>query len=81
MNRRDALRFGLAAGIMGLFRQPLRAEDDEPRVMTVRGPIPPGEMGPTLPHEHVLVDFVGAKERLPRPIRRRRGLSGSRYPT
>jgi phosphotriesterase-related protein len=29
--------------------------------MTVRGPIPTGEMGPTLPHEHVLVDFVGAK--------------------
>src|SRR3954451_2738087 len=62
MNRRDALRVGLAAGIMGLARQPLRAEDDEPRVMTVRGPIPPGEMGPTLPHEHVLVDFVGARE-------------------
>ena len=62
MNRRDALRFGLAAGITGLARQPLRAEDDEPRVMTVRGPIPPEEMGPTLPHEHVLVDFVGAKD-------------------
>ena len=30
--------------------------------MTVRGPIPPEEMGPTLPHEHVLVDFVGARE-------------------
>src|SRR3954468_14573999 len=62
MNRRDALRVGLAAGIMGLVRQPLRAEDDESRVMTVRGPIPPGEMGTTLPHEHVLVDFVGAKD-------------------
>ena len=62
MNRRDALRVGLAAGITGLVRQPLRAEDDKPRVMTVRGPIPPEEMGPTLPHEHVLVDFVGAKE-------------------
>src|SRR3954452_1555418 len=62
MNRRDTLRFGLAAGVMGLARQPLRAEDDGPRVMTVRGTIPPGEMGPTLPHEHVLVDFVGAKD-------------------
>jgi phosphotriesterase-related protein len=30
--------------------------------MTVRGPILPEEMGPTLSHEHVLVDFVGAKE-------------------
>ena len=62
MNRRDALRVSLAAGITGLVQRPLRAEDDEPRVMTVRGPIPPEEMGPTLPHEHVLVDFVGAKE-------------------
>jgi phosphotriesterase-related protein len=61
MNRRNALRVGLAAGITGLVRRPLHAEDDGPRVMTVRGPIPPEEMGPTLPHEHVLVDFVGAK--------------------
>src|SRR6478672_1385065 len=62
MNRRDVLRVGLAAGIAGLDRRPLHAEDDRPRVMTVRGPIPPEEMGPTLPHEHVLVDFVGARE-------------------
>src|SRR3954451_25263562 len=62
MNRRDTLRVGLAAGIMGLARQPLRAEDEKPRAMTVRGPIPPEELGPTLPHEHVLVDFMGAKD-------------------
>ena len=62
MDRRDSLRVGLAAGITGLVRHPLHAEDDRPRVMTVRGPIPPEEMGPTLPHEHVLVDFVGARE-------------------
>src|SRR4051794_18573491 len=62
MNRRNALRVGLAAGITGLVRRPLHAEDDGPRVMTVRGPIPPEEMGLTLPHEHVLVDFVGARE-------------------
>jgi predicted metal-dependent phosphotriesterase family hydrolase len=30
--------------------------------MTVRGPIRPEQMGRTLPHEHVLVDFVGAAE-------------------
>lgn len=30
------------------------------RVMTVRGPVDPAELGPTLPHEHVLVDFIGA---------------------
>lgn len=31
-------------------------------VMTVLGPIDPREMGRTLPHEHVLVDFIGAEE-------------------
>jgi phosphotriesterase-related protein len=30
--------------------------------MTVRGPIAPQEMGPTLPHEHILVDFIGARQ-------------------
>jgi phosphotriesterase-related protein len=32
----------------------------ERRIMTVRGPVPASEIGFTLPHEHVLVDFVGA---------------------
>jgi phosphotriesterase-related protein len=32
-----------------------------PSVMTVNGPIAPEEMGITLPHEHVLVDFAGAE--------------------
>jgi phosphotriesterase-related protein len=38
------------------------ADDDAPRVMTVRGPIPPAELGLTLPHEHVVVDFIGAEK-------------------
>ena len=29
-------------------------------IMTVNGPVPPSEMGITLTHEHVLVDFIGA---------------------
>ncbi|TFH26731.1 MAG: phosphotriesterase [Bacteroidia bacterium] len=29
-------------------------------IMTVRGPIPASEMGITLSHEHILVDFIGA---------------------
>jgi phosphotriesterase-related protein len=29
-------------------------------VMTVNGPLPAGQMGTTLPHEHFLVDFIGA---------------------
>ncbi|MFA5291846.1 MAG: phosphotriesterase [Phycisphaerae bacterium] len=29
-------------------------------IMTVRGPIKPSSFGKTLPHEHILVDFIGA---------------------
>lgn len=32
------------------------------KIETVRGSIPPGALGRTLPHEHVLVDFVGADQ-------------------
>src|SRR5205823_2583814 len=60
MNRRDVLRAGVATGVMELAHRPLVAEDEVARVMTVRGPITPEQMGTTLPHEHVLVDFIGA---------------------
>ena len=33
---------------------------DSPRVETVLGPVPASDLGTTLVHEHVLVDFVGA---------------------
>jgi phosphotriesterase-related protein len=33
---------------------------DAPRVETVLGPVPASELGLTLVHEHVLVDFIGA---------------------
>ena len=32
----------------------------EKTIITVQGPIPASEMGTTLVHEHVLVDFAGA---------------------
>ena len=32
----------------------------EPVILTVNGPVPVSEMGITLSHEHVLVDFIGA---------------------
>lgn len=35
---------------------------EDPFVMTVGGPIAPAALGFTLPHEHVLVDFVGADQ-------------------
>ncbi len=31
-------------------------------IMTVDGPIAPAQMGLTLPHEHIMVDFVGAEQ-------------------
>ena len=31
-----------------------------PKIITVTGPISPDEMGLTLPHEHIMVDFAGA---------------------
>lgn len=39
---------------------PLLAQPQRRQVATVRGPVDPGELGTTLVHEHVLVDFVGA---------------------
>lgn len=35
-------------------------------IMTVNGPISPDELGITLPHEHVMVDFIGAAKVSPR---------------
>lgn len=39
-----------------------RAAAAAPTVQTVRGPVAPEALGPTLPHEHILVDFIGAGE-------------------
>src|SRR4051794_39858690 len=50
MNRRNTLKAGVAMGLVGAAHRSLGAGDDEVRVMTVRGPIPPEELGPTLPH-------------------------------
>jgi len=60
MKRRDFLKassflsFGALLDTKPLARQP--------EVMTVRGSIPAFDMGLTLTHEHVLVDFVGANK-------------------
>jgi len=37
------------------------AAEPEPRIQTVRGPVAAGDLGRTLIHEHVLVDFIGAE--------------------
>ena len=36
------------------------SQKSEPVILTVNGPVPASEMGITLSHEHVLVDFIGA---------------------
>lgn len=46
----------LLAVAWGLLAHPAYSE----MVMTVNGPIAPQDMGTTLPHEHLLVDFIGA---------------------
>lgn len=40
----------------------LKAAAKAPFIMTVNGAIPPSALGPVLPHEHVMVDFVGADQ-------------------
>ena len=51
------------AGLAGLaLARPILAAPPRPRAVTVRGPVDASEMGVTLVHEHVLVDFVGAAE-------------------
>jgi phosphotriesterase-related protein len=65
MNRRDALKLGAAAMLSGPSRGSAAADSATGRVMTVLGPIAPGEMGVTLPHEHILVDFAGADAATP----------------
>jgi len=62
MNRRDFLRVCSAGCAVRLNATAASAQKPsaEERVMTVLGPIPPAQLGSALPHEHVLVDFIGA---------------------
>lgn len=60
MNRRDFLQRSAALASLAWSRASLDAEDKKLQVMTVQGPLAPEQMGLTLVHEHILVDFVGA---------------------
>ena len=65
MNRRDFLRLG-GIGLGGLCASAgAYAKKSATRVMTVRGAIPAKQLGRTLIHEHVLVDFIGADKIAP----------------
>jgi phosphotriesterase-related protein len=62
MLRRDFLHvLGTGAVVLAV---PATSRGADPRglmVETVRGPIPIAQLGRVLPHEHVLVDFIGAE--------------------
>ncbi len=58
LSRRSFVGLLTAFPIFGLRALQSR---DSPVVMTVTGPIAPGDMGVTLTHEHILVDFIGAR--------------------
>ncbi len=53
--RRDFLKTAAALAAGHRF-----GRSDDLTVVTVRGPVKADSLGPTLPHEHVLVDFIGA---------------------
>jgi phosphotriesterase-related protein len=62
MNRRDFLGTAAAVLAIPLGRSVCIAEDrgETSRWMTVEGEVAASHLGPMLPHEHVLVDFIGA---------------------
>ncbi|SDK20749.1 phosphotriesterase-related protein [Catalinimonas alkaloidigena] len=61
--RRDFLRTS-SLTLLGVACAPVlwATVPEAAQVMTVTGPIPPKELGTTLIHEHVLVDFIGATQ-------------------
>jgi len=67
VTRRDFLRetlsgLGLIAAAAAAGCQSAPSRHVRGKIITVSGPIEPSEMGITLPHEHVLVDFIGAAQ-------------------
>jgi phosphotriesterase-related protein len=54
---RAAAALGIGALVAGCESGSIASGD---QIMTVTGPIAPSELGSTLPHEHILVDFAGA---------------------
>ena len=63
-NRRQFCAVGAAAATTALLTRRLPATaiqaDEAPVVMTATGPVAASEVGVTLIHEHLLVDFIGA---------------------
>ncbi len=64
MHRREFVKAAAAAVAMPLTRLAVAEEGQRttPYVMTVTGKVSADDLGTMLPHEHVLVDFIGAGE-------------------
>ena len=63
MDRRTFLGTCLAsAGLGAAACRESQPPSVSPYILTVNGPIDPTDLGKTLPHEHVLVDFIGADQ-------------------
>lgn len=60
LDRRNFLRASAAAMVFGSSLPLSAGELAAHRVMTVTGEVTADQLGVTLPHEHVLVDFIGA---------------------
>ena len=65
MNRRQFLQSALAGAFVASHRRVLAEDSLHGQVITVTGPVAPDRLGVTLPHEHVMVDFVGADKASP----------------
>jgi len=65
MTRRDFITSATLAAGAALTGCAMTGTAHEGHIMTVTGPIRPGELGRTLIHEHVVVDFIGAAKTSP----------------
>jgi phosphotriesterase-related protein len=65
MKRRNFLQAAVAAVPLSYVPCFADYESKPRRVMTVTGEVPPDQLGKMLPHEHILVDFVGADKARP----------------
>jgi phosphotriesterase-related protein len=52
----------MAGAAISRGRRLSAAESDVGKIVTVTGPIESDQLGTTLPHEHVMVDFIGAQK-------------------
>ncbi len=62
MHRRCFLQTTLAGSVLSLAHGLSAQEQLKGRVVTVTGPVTPEKLGVTLPHEHAMVDFIGADQ-------------------